>query len=42
VGLLYNLSMPTALGTIQALRSALANGLTQPSRLVEEALGRAN
>ena len=34
--------MPTALGTIQALRSALANGLTQPSRLVEEALGRAN
>src|ERR1035437_1649517 len=29
-GLLSNLSMPTALGKIQALRSALANGLTEP------------
>src|SRR5437588_4227888 len=30
------------LGTIRSLRSALANGITQPARLAGQALGNAN
>jgi Asp-tRNA(Asn)/Glu-tRNA(Gln) amidotransferase A subunit family amidase len=34
--------MTAPLGTIRALRSALANGITQPSRLANQALANAN
>lgn len=39
---LYNWRMTGPLGTIRALRSALANGITTPSRLADAALAVAN
>jgi Asp-tRNA(Asn)/Glu-tRNA(Gln) amidotransferase A subunit family amidase len=40
--LLYNLNMTVPLGSIRALRSALAIGITQPTRLANQALANSN